>query len=95
MGKAFFEMIKDVLGKQVTDILSKALTESGQYLVFERPDIERLKDEAQPTGKALNLVGVDTLILGSLMSLVANRRRKRLSFVFKKQIAFAKGLVVS
>ncbi len=56
----------DVLGKQVTDMLSKALTESGQYLVFERPDIERLKDEAKLTGQELNLVGVDTLIIGSL-----------------------------
>ncbi|GDY28225.1 hypothetical protein AHAT_41150 [Agarivorans sp. Toyoura001] len=56
----------DVLGKQVTDMLSKALTESGSYLVFERPDIERLKDEAALTGESLDLIGVDTLIIGSL-----------------------------
>lgn len=81
----------DVLGKQVTDILSKALTESGQYLVFERPDIERLKDEAQLTGKALNLVGVDTLILGSLTEFGRKTEGER-GFLSssKKQIAFAK-----
>ncbi|BEU04324.1 hypothetical protein OAG1_31240 [Agarivorans sp. OAG1] len=56
----------DVLGKQVTDMLSKALTESGSYLVFERPDIERLKDEAELTGESIELIGVDTLIIGSL-----------------------------
>ena len=33
----------DPLGKQVTDLLSKALTESGAYLVFERPDIRDRK----------------------------------------------------
>jgi curli biogenesis system outer membrane secretion channel CsgG len=33
----------DPLGKQVTDMLSKALTESGRYLVFERPDLGRVK----------------------------------------------------
>lgn len=56
----------DPLGKQVTDLLSKALTESGAYLVFERPDISRIKDEARLTGESLNLVGVDALIIGSL-----------------------------
>ena len=56
----------DPLGKQVTDLLSKALTESGAYLVFERPDISRLQSESQITGNKLNLVGVDALIIGSL-----------------------------
>ena len=46
----------DPLGKQVTDLLSKALTESGAYLVFERPDISRMQDESVLTGAKLNLV---------------------------------------
>ncbi len=81
----------DVLGKQVTDLLSKALTESGQYLVFERPDIERLKDEAKLTGQELNLVGVDTLIIGSLTEF-GRKTEGKSGFLSstKKQIAFAK-----
>ena len=56
----------DPLGKQVTDLMSKALTETGAYLVFERPDITRLLAESQLTGKKLDLIGVDALIVGSL-----------------------------
>ena len=50
----------DPLGKQVTDLMSKALTESGAYLVFERPDITRLHAESQLTDTKLNLIGVPT-----------------------------------
>jgi len=56
----------DPVGKQVADMLSKALTESGNFLVFERPDIGRLKDEAELTSSKMNVVGVDALIIGSL-----------------------------
>jgi len=55
----------DPLGKQVSDMLSSRLVESGQFLVFERPDLNKLKSEQQITGES-NLIGVDTLILGSL-----------------------------
>ncbi len=81
----------DVLGKQVTDMLSKALTESGQYMVFERPDIERLKDEAKLTGEQLNLVGVDTLIIGSLTEF-GRKTEGESGFLSstKRQVAFAK-----
>ena len=53
----------DPLGKQVTDLMSKALTESGAYLVFERPDIGRLQAESRLTDTKLNLIGVDALII--------------------------------
>ena len=56
----------DPLGKQVTDLMSKALTESGSYLVFERPDIGRIQAESRLTDTKLNLIGVDALIIGSL-----------------------------
>lgn len=81
----------DPLGKQVTDLLSKALTESGAYLVFERPDISRLKDESQLTGVKLNLVGVDALIIGSLTEF-GRKTVGQSGFVSasKKQVAFAK-----
>ena len=51
------DSVGDPLGKQVTDLLSKSLTESGSYIVLERPDISKLKEESNLTGVKLNLVG--------------------------------------
>ena len=81
----------DPLGKQDTDLLSKSLTESGAYLVFERPDISRLKDESNLTGAKLNLVGVDALIVGSLTEF-GRKTVGQTGFASssKKQVAFAK-----
>ncbi len=81
----------DPLGKQVTDLLSKSLTESGAYLVFERPDISRLKDESALTGVKLNIIGVDALIIGSLTEF-GRKTVGQTGFVSssKKQVAFAK-----
>jgi curli biogenesis system outer membrane secretion channel CsgG len=81
----------DPLGKQVTDMLSKALTESGSYLVFERPDISKLKAESQLTGTQLNLVGVDALIIGSLTEFGRKTvGQSGFASSSKKQVAFAK-----
>jgi curli biogenesis system outer membrane secretion channel CsgG len=55
----------DPLGKQASDMLAARLVESGSFLVFERPDLNRLEQEQKILGEA-NLVGVDTLILGSI-----------------------------
>lgn len=81
----------DPLGKQVTDLLSKALTESGAYLVFERPDISRLQDEGALTGSKLNLVGVDALLMGSLTEF-GRKTIGETGFASssKRQVAFAK-----
>lgn len=81
----------DPLGKQVTDLMSKALTESGAYLVFERPDIGRIQAEGRLTDSKLNLIGVDALIIGSLTEF----GRKTLgetgfASASKRQVAFAK-----
>ena len=53
----------DPLGKQAADMLSTGLVQSQKFLVFERPDINLIK-KVGLTGR--NLVGVDTLILGSI-----------------------------
>lgn len=55
----------DPLGKQASDMLYNRLIKSGQFLVFERPDLERVKREQRLTGQE-NLVGVDTLVVGSV-----------------------------
>ena len=81
----------DPLGKQVTDLLSKSLVESGAYIVFERADIGKLKDESALIGTKLNLVGVDALIIGSLTEF-GRKTQGQSGFASssKKQVAFAK-----
>lgn len=81
----------DPLGKQVTDLMSKALTESGAYLVFERPDIGRIQAEGRLTDLKLNIVGVDALIIGSLTEF-GRKAIGATGFVSssKRQVAFAK-----
>jgi curli biogenesis system outer membrane secretion channel CsgG len=56
----------DPLGKQISDILAGRLVESDRFLVFERPDVNKLEAESALTGQKLDLIGVDTMILGSL-----------------------------
>lgn len=81
----------DPLGKQVTDLMSKALTESGAYLVFERPDIGRIQAEGSLTDTKLNLIGVDALIIGSLTEF-GRKTLGETGFASssKRQVAFAK-----
>ena len=56
---------QDPLGKQASDMLYNRLVSSGQFLVFERPDLEKIRREQRLTGNE-NLVGVDTLIVGGV-----------------------------
>lgn len=81
----------DPLGKQVTDLMSKALTESGAYLVFERPDISRIESEGRLTDAKINLIGVDALIIGSLTEF-GRKTVGATGFASnsKRQVAFAK-----
>jgi curli biogenesis system outer membrane secretion channel CsgG len=81
----------DPVGKQISDMLSKALTESGAFVVFERTDLSKLQDETRLTGAKQNLVGVDALILGSLTEF-GRKTVGESGFVSssKKQVAFAK-----
>ncbi len=81
----------DRLGKQVTDLMSKALTESGAYLVFERPDLNRVLAETEISGAKLNLIGVDALIVGSLTEFGRKTvGESGFASSSKKQVAFAK-----
>lgn len=56
---------QDPLGKQASDMLMTRLVGSNKFLVFERPDLGRIKAE-QALLKESNLIGVDTLVLGSV-----------------------------
>ena len=55
----------DPLGKQALDILSNQLVATGRFLVFERPDMERIEEENSRVGGG-DLIGVDALVLGSI-----------------------------
>lgn len=55
----------DPLGKQASDMMYNRLISSGQFLVFERPDLEKIRREQKLSGQE-NLIGVDTLIVGSV-----------------------------
>jgi curli biogenesis system outer membrane secretion channel CsgG len=81
----------DPVGKQIADMLSKALTESGAYVVLERTDLSKLLDESRLTGAKQNLVGVDALVMGSLTEF-GRKTVGESGFVSasKKQVAFAK-----
>jgi len=83
--------VGDPLGKQVTDLLSKALTETGAFIVFERPDVSRLQAESNLTGAKLNLIGVDALVIGSLTEFGRKTiGQSGFASASKKQVAFAK-----
>jgi curli biogenesis system outer membrane secretion channel CsgG len=65
-GKSFqVDSNNDPLGKQASDMLSTRLVASQKFLVFERPDIEKVKAE-QSIAAVMGLVGVDALIVGSV-----------------------------
>jgi curli biogenesis system outer membrane secretion channel CsgG len=80
----------DPLGKQVSDILAGRLVESDRFLVFERPDIGKLETESNLSGTKLDLIGVDTMIFGSLTEFGRSTTGKKgfLSST-KKQVAEA------
>ena len=80
----------DPLGKQASDILSNRLVDSDKFLVFERPDLTKIKREQQRTGES-NIIGADTLIVGSITEFGRHTVGKT-GFLSgtKKQIARAK-----
>ncbi|WP_447970069.1 CsgG/HfaB family protein [Nitrospira sp. M1] len=62
----------DRIGKQASDILAAELTKSGKFIVLERTDLNKLEAESELLGLTSeefkkNLVGVDALILGSVV----------------------------
>lgn len=73
----------DPLGKQAADILTTYLTSTNQFLVFERPDLSKIEREQDRVGGAA--IGVDTLILGSVVEFGRATDGKR-GFFNKKKV---------
>ncbi|WP_321391937.1 CsgG/HfaB family protein [Emcibacter sp.] len=81
----------DPLGKQAADILTAYLTKTNNFLIFERPDLSKIKREQNQSGQSQNIVGVDTLILGSIVEFGRTTDGQRGLFNKKKvQVAHAK-----
>jgi curli biogenesis system outer membrane secretion channel CsgG len=56
----------DKIADKVSDMFVQGLVNSNNYLVFERPDVEALQSENALSGIEQEIIGVDTLIIGSL-----------------------------
>jgi curli biogenesis system outer membrane secretion channel CsgG len=75
-GKTFLvDANQDPLGKQASDMLSTRLVQTQQFLVFERPDLNKIQAE-QFKLKESNLIGVDALIVGSITEFGRNTTGK-------------------
>ena len=57
----------DPLGKQAADVLAAYLVKTGRFLVFERPDLTKVEKEQAQSGAQRPVIGVDTLIIGSVV----------------------------
>ena len=81
----------DPLGKQVADMLSKDLTASGHFVVLERTDVASLAREAAYSGNAVQKIGADVLLIGSLTEF-GRKTVGKTGFLSstKKQVAYAK-----
>lgn len=91
-GKSLLRTVDgDPLGKQVADMLAKALTESQHFTVLERTDLTALNKEAQLTGNGFQAIGADVLLIGSVTEF--GRKTIGQSGFFsssKRQVAYAK-----
>lgn len=59
----FYDKENDPMRKQALDILSSKLASSGKFILLERDDLDVLVAEA---GDAMNKIGADYIILGSI-----------------------------
>lgn len=74
----------DPLGKQAADIMAAYLIQTDKFLVFERPDLVKIERENYRSGTKSNMIGVDTLILGSVVEFGRTTDGKRGLFNKKK-----------
>lgn len=74
----------DPLGKQAADIMAAYLIRTDKFLVFERPDLIKITRENNLSGTQSNMIGVDTLLLGSVVEFGRTTDGKRGLFNKKK-----------
>lgn len=62
----FYDKDNDPMAKQVLDILSAKLAETGKFILLERSDISAVVGEGTADGKAVQKIGADYVIIGSI-----------------------------
>lgn len=62
----FYDRENDPMGKQALDILSAKLAASDKFILLERGDLASLLEESKNGGTALQTIGADYLIIGSI-----------------------------
>lgn len=67
----------DPLGKQAADILTAYLVQTGKFMVFERPDLSKIEREQGRQAAGSATVGVDTLLVGSIVEFGRTEDGKR------------------
>lgn len=67
----------DPLGKQASDILAAYLVQTGKFLVFERPDLSKVEREQDRAADASSTIGVDALLVGSIVEFGRTEDGKR------------------
>lgn len=79
------------LSKRLSDKLNSSLVQSGEFIVLQRSDLERLDFESTLSGGNASLVGVDTLLFGSITE-YGRKTTGQAGFLSrsKKQVALAK-----
>lgn len=56
----------NALDKKISDMFMQSVLNTNAFLVFERPDLALIEKEAAISGETSDLIGVDTLVIGSL-----------------------------
>lgn len=52
--------------QKISDMFTQAIVNTNKFMIFERPSLDVVTTEQQLTGQSNDLVGVDTLVIGSL-----------------------------
>ena len=63
---AFYDKDNDPMGKQALDILSAKLAATDKFILLERNDLASLLAEVEKGGQAMQGIGADYLIIGSI-----------------------------
>jgi len=61
--------------QKISDMFTQAIANTNQFLIFERQDLAAIQAEQNLSGVSQQLVGVDTLVIGSLTEFGRNTDR--------------------
>lgn len=60
------EATQGIHDQKISDMFTQAIANTERFMIFERPDLSAIQAEQNLTQQTSNLVGVDTLVIGSL-----------------------------